>query len=321
MHNQLSFENEQLFNRYESSFKLIENGQFESAHDNFLSLIDTGLSKDFPFSLLKSLKFWSLRSRRKLTMEVGEARVDYLLREWKKYEEFVTKNRLDIEESKALGVIKKAIYSQIVDNFILSLEVKKDFNEDSLYEIGVYLFQNGEYEKCYDAMAFLVKIKGNLLKKAKFYLANAIYFKGNKNDAFFYLKRYFLENALPDLKQIEIPELLNLVLELKEKLMSAEEICLWLPVFCVLEKVIPLRETTEDRRKMHRLISNLRFKVLNNDRLRNKMEPRLVYCYLILLAEMRWGRDDFSSSEVDKILNTLKTMSGELFLQMKALYE
>ncbi len=320
MENQLLFENQSLFNKYENSFKLIETGQFKLAYDNFSAFLKTGLDHSFIFNLLKSLSFWLLRSDKKISLKMGNKRIEFLLQEWEKYENFIENNQ--IYHPKVFYLMKKSVFDEIINNFSLSLDMKEEINPLFFWETILYLFHSQEYKKAYEATEYLLSISEEMKDVAKPFLANIIYFYKDKNTSLMYLKKYFIYHSLTDLNLITIPELLDLIQKLKAKLMSHQEIGLWLPVFALLENIFPQKSIKVDN-KIYQWIYNLKLKLINNQNLKSEIDPKLIYGYLILLEENYFSKSELENKAITrrKILSEIEKINKNIFLKAKKLYE
>ncbi len=316
MENQLSFENQAIFNHYETVYQLIENGKFKKCYDYFLEFLSTKVDSKFIISTLKLLQYWVQRVDKKFSIPPGKARIEFLTGEWVRFESFVSKNSLYHE--KVFFHFKKSIFNQIVDNLVLGLDKNEHIETRYLFKIVVFYFENKEFDKAEDTITYLIKTREDDQVRNKFFLTNIYYFNDRKELCWSYLLKFFLIHDLPKLEDIYIPEILQVVRSLSHLAMSEKEIKIWLPVYLALDSLSIKEFWLNDinPQYLERKIEQLKLKFRSSNEEKEALLSKIIFYFLMILE--KGNREYYLEDE--GIWNLIAKTNENLFLKIKEKY-
>jgi len=290
---QLTFNDNPLLIKFNEGLSYIQKGNFQktleimeeifSQNQNFSGVVDT----------IKSVKFWQNRWNQVSLYSKGVERANYLLREWKNYENFILKSKIEFE--RVVIAIKNFIFKAIIKNLILNYQEYEIPNIDILIKIGEIFIEIEEYKKALETLEY-----ARMFKKKDSYLLSLLgevyYHLGEEDKSKIAFKEAFLYDPQNiKLNKIKAKYIHKILDEIKQTNKGVDDYLLleWIPVYGVLMNVFNVtKELNEsDFNKILQEVQDLENEFFNKRFYKDTVEPKLINRYFWLL--------DYYSSQME----------------------
>ncbi len=316
---QLTFEDDPTNKGYHHVFELIRSGRFGEAYSicESFSLQTTWLPEIYP--LMKALKFWLNRQVAITEASPGLMLANYLRGEWSIFEKFVTSPQ--VESQTATPRFKEAIFTRIVENYVLAFQQGQMPDPELLLSLSEALVENKQYEKAKETLLYAKRFK-NKESRLLALLGDVYHFLGEeKLSLLTFREAFFYQPQKISLNLLKSPVILGLATRTSEEGFAPHEIALWLPIRAELENVFSekrgLSESEVKQLEKDIIDLELDFEIRRKDRA--EVEPILLNHYFFLLHHLLSISEETTedASRLAHVLQKIKAINPTIYEKLK----
>ena len=315
----MTFADDPISSRINTANQMIENGKFSEAVENLEKL--QGVDPDYPGFLAsyRTARFWLNRNDEISSMPEGKETAEFLMTEWKNYEEYAEDK--NILNSSSYRAAMMNIYYAASRHYSIALTEQENTapdNFDLLLKLGVCFIKLENYKKAVETLGYALNsynahTHAGLLSM----LAEAFYNQGEIPKSLWYFKEaFFWDPALIDLDLITAEPIQRLVDFVREDSKSRYDIREWVPVYGFITDILYVRKDISELQVefIKEQIRNLErsYQKMNREQIESSnVLPRLLTRYLWILEYFEFQK--YSFENIGQIRDHLLKIDKPLF--------
>jgi tetratricopeptide (TPR) repeat protein len=321
---QLTFSDDPSLNGLSQVNQLIQEGAFQEAVDKLDELMDA--DPDYPglIEAYRTAKFWLNRSDELSSLDEGRRKADFLMKEWKEYEEYV--HERNMQESSAYRSVMMYVFNTASEHYRRAYVKQEDTGGDFdlLLNVGACFLRLGDYQKTVDTLEYASRsFNSNASLLAM--LAEASYHLNDIPKSLWYFREaFFIDPSGIDLSLIKAEPVRQLAELAGARQRNCSDVREWIPVYGFLSDIFYVRKNLQERQ-----VDNLKEQIyaletsyqrMNRDQIEeSNILPRLITRYLWLLDyfEFQQYSLDRISQIRDRLLQIDRVMFEEYFRKQR----
>jgi tetratricopeptide (TPR) repeat protein len=226
-----------------------------------------------------------------------------------------------VESQAATSKFKEAIFTRIVENYVLAFQDSPLPDPDLLLSLAEALLENNQYEKALETLLYAKKLKNKDARLCAM-IADVYHFLGDEAQSLLYFRdAFFFGPQKINLDKIKSPAITALSAKIAEEGFSKEEMVLWLPIRAEIDGVFAHRRSLDigevKQIEKDALDLELDFEIRRKDRA--EVEPILLNHYFMLLNHyLAISSDDTeSASRLAHLLKKIKSVNPDVYERLK----
>ncbi|MFW6343397.1 MAG: tetratricopeptide repeat protein [Sediminispirochaetaceae bacterium] len=289
-------------------------GSFSKAEEQLEQALEIDFEHPEVLSSLKCCSFWKEREKRYRDIQEEFDRGEYLLKQWKAFQGFLSRFETPIEQE--VYALRQWVFGSALNSYKKVLRSEEEPDEDILIRIGRCYKGIGDYDK---ALEFF-ESAGRKKKDEPLFLAelgDCYAFLGEtKASKAFFREAFFIDPQRVELEFLESGLIVRLIERLLDMGYSKPEINEWIPVYGVLLGVFNVK------RELRPLeYGKLKQSIYGLERQLHEEEPseeETIYLVPRLLNRYFWLIDHYVNSHenrerVEEILKKIKKIDETVY--------
>ena len=310
---QLTFEDDPLYIKQNRAHKLLEEGSFSDAIALFENIIGENAGYPGVPDGIRAARFWIGRANKleKYSSPYGKARL--LLKEWRDFEKFMTKNSL--KHGRSTAAIQKYIFSDIIESFTQAYNEGVAPDTGILIQIGDCFKKLGNFERAIDMFEYarsFDKEDPSLLSKL-----GDCYFSIDETSKAKVLFReaFFIDPGLIELDSIESPFIHMVYAKTVQQIRNPDTSIYWIPVIAEVSRAFNVKREPKkgEIEKLREEIRKLEAEYSTNKKMRDYIKPKLINHYFWLIDSLKIVGG--SKKEIEESLGRINEIDSEIFSQ------
>lgn len=310
---QLTFEDDPLYIKQNRAHKLLEEGSFSDAIALFENIIGGNAGYPGVPDGIRAARFWIGRANKlkKHSSPYGKARL--LLKEWRDFEKFMTKNSL--KHGRSTAAIQKYIFSDIIESFTQAYNEGVAPDTGILIQIGDCFKKLGNFERAIDMFEYarsFDKEDPSLLSKL-----GDCYFSIDETSKAKVLFReaFFIDPGLIELDSIESPFIHMVYAKTVQQIRNPDTSIYWIPVIAEVSRAFNVKREPKkgEIEKLREEIRKLEAEYSTNKKMRDYIKPKLINHYFWLIDSLKIVGG--SKKEIEESLGRINEIDSEIFSQ------
>ncbi|MDR3237674.1 MAG: hypothetical protein LBT84_04145, partial [Spirochaetia bacterium] len=245
MEKQMTFADDPVLNNIGIANQLIQDGNFREAVEKLSELMN--IDPDYPglTASFRTAKFWLNRADEILALPEGKRKADFLMTEWKAYEEYAKSKNM--QTSSAYRSAMMNIYYTASHHYSVSFIKQDDVtgNFDLLLNLGACFLKLENYPKTVETLEYAANsyhAHAGLLSM----LAEALYKLNDVPKSLWYFREaFFLDPSLIDLELINAEPILGLVDFIRQERKNCSDVREWVPVYGFITDTLYVRKNLQ----------------------------------------------------------------------------
>ena len=310
---QLTFEDDPLYIKQNRAHKLLEEGSFSDAIALFENIIGENAGYPGVPDGIRAARFWIGRANKlkKYSSPYGKARL--LLKEWRDFEKFMTKN--SVKHGRSTAAIQKYIFSDIIESFTQAYNEGVAPDTGILIQIGDCFKKLGNFERAIDMFEYarsFDKEDPSLLSKL-----GDCYFSIDETSKAKVLFReaFFIDPGLIELDSIESPFIHMVYAKTVQQIRNPDTSIYWIPVIAEVSRAFNVKREPKkgEIEKLREEIRKLEAEYSTNKKMRDYIKPKLINHYFWLIDSLKIVGG--SKKEIEESLGRINEIDSEIFSQ------
>ncbi len=310
---QLTFEDDPLYIKQNRAHKLLEEGSFSDAIALFENIIGENAGYPGVPDGIRAARFWIGRENKlkKYSNPYGKARL--LLKEWRDFEKFMTKN--SVKHGRSTAAIQKYIFRDIIESFTQAYNEGVAPDTGILIQIGDCFKKLGNFERAIDMFEYarsFDKEDPSLLSKL-----GDCYFSIDETSKAKVLFReaFFIDPGLIELDSIESPFIHMVYAKTVQQISNPDTSIYWIPVIAEVSRAFNVKREPKkgEIEKLREEIRKLEAEYSTNKKMRDYIKPKLINHYFWLIDSLKIVGG--SKKEIEESLGRINEIDSEIFSQ------
>ncbi len=310
---QLTFEDDPLYIKQNRAHKLLEEGSFSDAIALFENIIGGNAGYPGVPDGIRAARFWIGRANKlkKYSSPYGKARL--LLKEWRDFEKFMTKN--SVKHGRSTAAIQKYIFRDIIESFTQAYNEGVAPDTGILIQIGDCFKKLGNFERAIDMFEYarsFDKEDPSLLSKL-----GDCYFSIDETSKAKVLFReaFFIDPGLIELDSIESPFIHMVYAKTVQQIRNPDTSIYWIPVIAEVSRAFNVKREPKkgEIEKLREEIRKLEAEYSTNKKMRDYIKPKLINHYFWLIDSLKIVGG--SKKEIEESLGRINEIDSEIFSQ------
>ena len=322
MTDQLTLDRDSNYKDYQKVIATTKKGGFEEALQICQKMLAEKVVFDDLFRIIKSLQFWINRKKKyyKKNDLAENQSITHLEKEWQEYKWNLM--QYDFFQKDIFFALREAVYSEIIKNYFLLLEKKKNDNKSQkeiFLRVSQYLLKIKEVRDSYSLLNKSLELdKSYYNVERNLMFSNVFALQGKKEESILWLKKAFILRGKIDYKEIYLPSILESVAEMRQQNFLETEIEIWLPVYLYLSGFFykfPLKLSYEELEESKLL--EIVIEKEQSEWKKDNQSSSIIYCYLLLIEIFFYQKNNL---QLKKYLYRLKKISKFIYQETKNHY-
>lgn len=308
-----SQQNSELSAMLKNAYELLSNGAFGGAGEIFERALAFDFDSGEIICALKCSGFWRERESRYMQIEDPFERGEYLMNQWKAFQDFLKRNEDDFDQG--VYCLKQWVFGKALGDFLSVLDSPAGSDPEILYRIAKCYKAKGNYKQ---ALEYLEASNHQKADDPRIIaeLADCYAFINEMKAAkIFFREAFFIDPQEIDVDSLESMMIHRLLAKLRDLGFEGAALAEWLPVYGTLFGVFNVKRELRSLEygKLKQSIYSLQCALDEEGRSDSMLEPRLINRFFWLIDHYISTGD--SREKVDDVLQRIRKINPSIYEQ------